>query len=64
MLIWLLGICNLYGQERVWTLEECLKIGEESSLDMIVAQLQTRTVVQDKQSVASRYLPDVSINGS
>lgn len=64
LLFWLLGCCNLYSQERNLTLEECIVIGEQSNLDMIVVKLQTQAIVRDKRSVASRYLPDISVNGN
>lgn len=64
LFFWFVGFSGLYGQERILTLNECLELGREHSLEMIVARLQTQVVEKEKQSVASRFLPDVSINGN
>lgn len=64
LFFWFLGFYSLYGQEQIITLDECLELGRQHSLEMIVARLQTQVVEKEKQSVGSRFLPDVSLNGN
>lgn len=64
MVLWLFSLSSLYGQKQSLSLEQCIEIGEQTSLDMILAKIKTRAVSSEKQSIASLYLPDISINGN
>lgn len=59
-----MSFCGIYGQERVWTLEMCIAIGEQSNFEDIIARLQTQATVKAKQTVVSRLLPDIAVNGN
>ncbi len=51
-----------YAQEQ-WTLYDCVEKGKENSYKLMVAALQKSVAEKSKQSVASYYLPNVSLNG-
>ena len=58
----LLG-CSANAQQYQWTLDGCLIQGKEQSYKVLVAALETEVATQQKQSVASYFLPDVSARG-
>lgn len=52
-----------YSQEQ-WTLQDCVAKAENNSIRLKVAALETQVVEKNKQSIASYYLPEISLNGS
>ncbi|MDR2222271.1 MAG: TolC family protein [Flavobacteriaceae bacterium] len=52
-----------FAQEH-WTLQDCVKKGEANSLKLKVAALETQVKEKSKQSIASYYLPEVTLNGT
>lgn len=52
-----------FAQEQ-WTLRDCVEKGKENSYKLMVAALEKSVAEKSKQSIASYYLPSVSLNGS
>ncbi|MGG5506028.1 MULTISPECIES: TolC family protein [unclassified Myroides] len=61
-LIWLIVgfFCTpfLFAQEK-WTLQDCMRLAEEHSYELMIAQLEQQAVREQEQSVASYFLPQV-----
>ncbi|MBB1150650.1 TolC family protein [Myroides sp. NP-2] len=65
--IWtLIAVCCtsfLFAQEK-WTLSDCMRLGEENSYELMLAQLEKSTVEVQQRSMASYFLPKVGLNAS
>ncbi|MCC9041903.1 TolC family protein [Myroides sp. M-43] len=63
-LLWSLLFSIVCFSQQKWTLQDCVDYGKENSLKLMVSALQAKVIEQQKQSVASYYLPDVTFNGN
>ncbi|MDM1044071.1 TolC family protein [Myroides sp. 1354] len=50
-----------FAQEK-WTLHDCMRLAEENSYELMIAQLEKQVVEVQQQSVASYYVPQVGFN--
>lgn len=65
--IWtLIAVCCtsfLFAQQK-WTLSDCMRLGQENSYELMIAQLEKNVVEVQQRSMGSYFLPQVGLNAS
>lgn len=53
----------LFAQAK-WTLSDCMRLGQENSYELMIAQLEKNAVEVQQRSIGSYFLPQVGVNAS
>lgn len=60
----LLCIFNLNAQEISWSLEQCIALGMENSLEIKIKQIEIKRTQKSHNSIANRLMPTVSFDAN
>lgn len=58
----ILSCLNILGQEKKWTLEDCISYAKEHSFDIATQQLANQKLAQDKIKAKGNFLPNLSFD--
>lgn len=59
-----LGILKGNAQENVWTLEQCIALGLENSLDVKIKQIEIKRTQKNHNSIANNFLPTIGFDAN
>ena len=58
------GILNCHAQENTWTLEQCVALGLENSLEVKIKQIEIKRTQKSHNSMGSNLLPSIGFDAN
>jgi outer membrane protein len=55
---------NLNAQEKNWTLEQCIAVGMQNSLEIKIKQIEIKRTQKSHNSIANRLMPTVGFDAN